>query len=366
MSIDLGNKMLTRPKLRIQNSWIFSRDEDLLVFLCPLLLSWAILAWLYRLGMATTWPPPYIIYVFAVILLDYGHVFSTLFRTYLDKEEFLKRRTLYIVTPLVCFLLAVWFHQLSPMFCLQIYMYFNIYHFVRQQYGWMRLAARKENPQTAADVFWDKVIIYNVTLYPVLWWHVHPTGFTWRDPAPYVSLPLTWVEPWLSALHWALIAAYVLRQGILTWQGKALNVSKHLIWIVTWCIWYPGIVLTQSLLVFALSQTITHGLPYLYLIYRYNSRRWQRAELRSRLFHGRGYFGYLLVILAFGYYAEYWPKIANTLGSDSSLLQSVLTASVLLPSLVHFALDGFIWKLREDKNVNFQLPNQPQPAIVIS
>lgn len=328
---------------------IFNVRADLLLFAAPVPFAWALAVGLPQLGTTSI---TVALLVFS-IMSDHGHVWSTLIRAYFSKQEFLKRPLLYTLTPLACFgiSLATAYHSLELFF--QIFMYFNLWHHIRQQYGWMMLTARKESPLGRLDRILDQLIIYGVGIYPLLWWHFHDKGYSWRGSTPYLLLP-AWIEPVALWCHWLIVVAYVTRQFVLYFQNKPMNLAKHLIWISTWAMMYPTIVISKSALVFMIVTNLTHGLPYIYLIYQYSKKQSDRNSMLNRVLNTRaGYVWYLLCIAALGGCGLLLVKVLpHVPGVSIPFVSAVIT----LPPLLHFALDGFIWKSPRGKEKGITIP----------
>ena len=70
-------------------------------------------------------------------LLDYPHVHATLFRTYLDKAEIARKKKLYIAVPILALIVSISIYHISAILFYSYLAYFTIFHFIRQQYGWM-------------------------------------------------------------------------------------------------------------------------------------------------------------------------------------------------------------------------------------
>src|SRR5688500_3127326 len=95
------------------SAWIWSRRTDLAVFGGSAALALALLALAPALsddGALPSWA------WFALVLgLDVAHVWTTAFRTYLDRDEVAKRRLLYGLLPPACWLAGVLVHFASPL-----------------------------------------------------------------------------------------------------------------------------------------------------------------------------------------------------------------------------------------------------------
>ena len=77
--------------------WLFSRSIDLCVLGMPVWITWAICFAMPEHVIKNDLP----LWVWAVFIvgIDVSHVWSTLFRTYLDREEFAHHRTVLLRTP---------------------------------------------------------------------------------------------------------------------------------------------------------------------------------------------------------------------------------------------------------------------------
>src|SRR5204862_2457613 len=113
-------------------------------------------------------------WVALVLCIDVSHVYSTLFRLYWDRQTFYSYRHLLIIIPIAAFIVALSVHLYDQMIFWRLLAYVAVYHFVRQQYGFMRLYSRKE-PRNKWLRIVDAIAIYNATVYPLVYWHIHGT-----------------------------------------------------------------------------------------------------------------------------------------------------------------------------------------------
>ncbi|HEY8176340.1 MAG TPA: hypothetical protein VIF32_11640, partial [Gemmatimonadaceae bacterium] len=121
---------MTRP-------WLFSRSVDLGVFGGSAIVALIAVAAGIRLGV--TDDTPAWAWIAAVLFVDVAHVHATLFRTYLDRGELQRRPLLYTFVPLACFVIAFALYQSGALLFWRCAAYLAVFHFVRQQYGWVAL-----------------------------------------------------------------------------------------------------------------------------------------------------------------------------------------------------------------------------------
>ncbi len=118
--------------------WLFSPRVDLCVFagsaFVSLLLLWAGA----RAGVLDSDAPEWA-WVPAVLLVDVAHVYATAFRVYFDTEELRRRAWLYALVPVIGLGLGAALYSESEALFWRTLAYLAVFHFVRQQYGWVAL-----------------------------------------------------------------------------------------------------------------------------------------------------------------------------------------------------------------------------------
>ncbi|HYO73820.1 MAG TPA: hypothetical protein VEU33_47915, partial [Archangium sp.] len=98
--------------LASSQAWLFGRGVDLTVFAGSALVSVALVLAAPALGAVGE--TPLWAWALFVVCVDVAHVWSTLFRTYLDGDELRRRPGLYVAAPLAAYVLGVLAYLLSP------------------------------------------------------------------------------------------------------------------------------------------------------------------------------------------------------------------------------------------------------------
>jgi hypothetical protein len=338
-------------------SWLFSRGVDLAVFAGAALVSVALVLaapWLGAVGDTPLWA-----WVLLVVCVDVAHVWSTVFRTYLDGEELRRRPALYTAAPLVAYLLGVLAHLASPGVFWSLFAYVALFHFVRQQYGWVALYDRRARVSDFERRL-DAAAIYASTVGPVLWWHANlPRSFWWFVENDFLSGLPAWVGTVALSLHAVVLAAWLGFQALRVLRGEGLQVGKVLLVLATWTTWFGGIVLAQDDFTFTVMNVIAHGVPYFALLFRYT--RGRAAEGGYAAFAPlvrAGLPGFLLFLVALGFVEELlwdrlvWHDRPVLFGASDFVLAPDVLALVVpllaLPQATHYLLDAFIWKPGKD------------------
>lgn len=346
--------------MRVSTPWIYSPKFDLSAIIGPpIAVTLVVLVWGGQLaGIGDT--PPWL-WVLLVLGIDVAHVYSSLFRTYFDKEEFQRRRKLYLVVPAVCWLGGVAIYALwGPGFFWSAIAYFAIYHFVRQQYGFMMLYRRGE-PAKGLSYRIDQVAIYLATVYPLVYWHTYPRNFQWFSDFDVVHIPTVWPEIACRALYIAALGAFVIKELQRWITTGSLNVGKTLLLVATAAAWGTGIILFNGDLTFTLINIVSHGVPYMALIWIYQYRK-RSSKVHSddrflRFFQAKYIPLYVLSLAAFAYFEEgiwdwfVWREHADIFGSfhlsATATVLVILVPLLTMPQVTHYVLDAFIWRVNK-------------------
>src|SRR5215213_8421454 len=171
-----------------QDIWLFSREIDLSVFLGSAIASLLLLVAGWRLGILNGESPDWT-WVSAVLLIDVAHVWSTSFRVYFDKEELKRRLGLYLLVPVFGYAVGVALYSESALTFWKALALVAVFHFVRQQYGWVALYRRKLGETDNWSWWIDASAVYLATLYPLAFWMTSlPRNFEWFVAKDFFSL----------------------------------------------------------------------------------------------------------------------------------------------------------------------------------
>jgi hypothetical protein len=342
------------------NLWLFSQPVDLTVFAGSAIVSLILLAIGWKLGLLESDSPDWT-WISAVLLIDVAHVWSTGFRVYFDFEEVKRRPYLYALVPLFGYLVGVALYSESAMLFWRMLAYVAVFHFVRQQYGWMRLYRAKLRETDLLGKYVDTAAVYLATVYPLVYWHANlPRNFDWFVPNDFGGLPQI-VETILFPIYVLALGLYAIKSLYLWLFRGFVNPGKDIIILTTAVCWYLGIVAFNSDYAFTVTNVIIHGVPYFALVYWYAKSRRETAPRGYRLFSSNIIF-FLSILWLLAYAEElFWHRSVWhdergwIFGANWDLenWKAYLVPLLALPQLVHYVLDGFIW--RRKSNSNFRL-----------
>ncbi len=350
----------------LKNAWF-----DSVFILGPPFFSVFIVLFFLTLGKINSVTPVTSIWWVVLILgVDVVHVYGTLFRTYFHSLAWRKNKNLFTMVPLVVWLIGAILYSIGgPSSFWRGLTYLAIFHFIRQQYGLLRLYSGLD-AFTKFERSLDAFLIYISTLYPLTYWHSHPDrNFHWFIEGDFFNAVSPVFSTLIGMLYVLTIGVYLLKEGYFLFLiNRPLNVLKNAVIFGTGISWYVGIVLLNGDLLFTAINVLSHGIPYLALIWIYGEkdlRMHSSLEVISQIpyscffkkFSFPLFFGVLFIFAYFeeglwdglvwrerqGIFGEFWglPRVSY---SDTL---SWLVPLLMLPQGVHYVLDGFIWKLNK-------------------
>jgi hypothetical protein len=345
------------PRLSL-GPWLWSPRVDLCVFVGSATFALGLAAWGRAAGLSAL---PDWAWVALVLGIDVAHVHSTWFRTYLDREEIARHRVRYWALPVVVYLVSWLVYHAGPLLFWRVLAYLAVFHFIRQQVGWVALYRAKAGSSSAWERFVDEAAIWVATLYPLFVWHVHASekGFSWFVPGDFLALPLASASGLACGLWLAALSVFFARELWHARLTRKLALGKLLIVGVTAVTWYVGIVANDGDFVFTASNVIPHGVPYIWLLFAYTRERSRRAPswAPGQVVAG-GFLAFAAVLIGCAYFEQLaWDRLAEHdhpwLFGDGPLLSAAWLAWLVpllgLPQAMHYVLDGLIWRREQSR-----------------
>lgn len=336
----------------MKQPWIHKAKTDSAFILAPSYIVLAIVFLFQKQLTAIEGEYSFYTWLFLIVFIDVAHVYATLFKTYFVASEFRKRKKLFIRLPIICFAVGLVLFAFGSAVFWSVLAYVAVFHFIRQQYGFMRLYARYE-PKTRINKWMDNAVIYAATGYPMLYWFLSsPRQFNWfveNEFFKYENQFLLQVFGWIYAL---IMLLYVLRTLYQTYREKYFNIPKNAVIIGTVLSWYFGIVYFNDDLIFTMLNVVSHGIPYMALIYLKEIGNKPKEQLGILHYFKayRGVFIFVAILIAIAFSEEYlwevlvWQEQFTVADFDFSAWQFLVVPLLTVPQFTHYLLDGFIWK----------------------
>ena len=341
-------------------SWIVSARADILWFTVGGAASAFIFWALWRFSHV---PLIVLVGIWAVIF-DETHGFATISRTYLDAEE-RKRRGRWLWGSLAFFIaigpilillhLGDWLELATVVW--------GYYHVFKQHYGFMMMYKKKNRDFSPEDMKLDKIFFAAAFYFPFLTYPLHSSEAAAILPYP---IPARLASGYENTLLFVLILvtlAYVVRQ-IQKWrQGLDLNWPKQLLFASAIPVNYVLFRSAMPLLGVYAAVTIFHNVQYHRLVWFYNQNKYAKDAKEAAKFglatlvNAR----WITYVAAAALYAIIFDVVPRFVLRDGVGLMNIGTRNHIIfsffaaPGLLHYWVDGHIWKVRSDPSLRTYL-----------
>lgn len=274
-------------------------------------------------------------YLLATGVIDSGHVYTTVWRTYFHSEERSSHHA-YLWMPFFFFLLfGIWFYLGIPHLWAFV-VYATLYHHVRQVYGFSKWYQKLNH---RADKISDG-FLYILSYLPMVIYHFRENAisnyytegdlFLYPSPAIHKVLMVLYV---FVAVSWIVYEFTLKKKGIVE-INRVISVGLPAS-IYAFCFLY-GKTVTQVL--FPL--LFLHGIAYFAVM-------GQTLNRTQKKFTSAG-FALLIVIgtaVVMGLGESWWEEaIVNFDKGDEPVLRSIVVGLWLTPLFCHYAFDAIIWR----------------------
>ncbi len=375
-----------------KQAWLSSPGWDCLWILSPAFVSTAFVI-LARQQMAASQNIPLWVWVCFVLLVDVAHVYASLFRTYLSPQAFAKNRTLLLALPAIAWIAGSLLYSLDGIYFWRALAYLAVFHFIRQQFGFVVLYSRND-PEPMKKFKWlDNGAVYMATLYPIIFWHSNmPRNFSWFVAGDFIeSLPQAFANI-CFVVYVLVMAGYIIKEIALLKKTAFFNLPRNLLIAGTALSWWTGIITFNSDMAFTITNVVSHGIPYMALVWLYHhepsrencresedsskgenlaaknstaprqtgAKNWSKV-LHALLSNVILYFGFLALL---AYLEEglwdglIWREHLNIFACFSALptihdtaILALLVPFLALPQSTHYLLDGYIWRVKDRKSI---------------
>jgi hypothetical protein len=374
-----------------QQSWLSSAKWDTALIIGPAIIS-SVSVIIFREQIQAVETLPLWAWVCFILLVDVAHVYATLFRTYFEPSALRKNYSLLVGIPASCWIVGSLLYSIDALLFWRVLAYLAVFHFIRQQFGFVVLYSRKDPPVASAWRGLDSAILYMATLYPLIFWHTHmPRNFCWFVPGDFLeSIPQCFVSFGLF-IYQFLAVSYLIKEFIVFARSGFFNVPRNLLIASTALSWWVSIISLNSDLAFTMINVVSHGIPYMALIWLTNknigreqitnsqassstksiecqvspeSSNWSNfGKLLMRLAR-QNVFCFLFFLIFLAYLEEglwdgfIWREHSHLFSLFSSLplisdaaVLSIIIPLLALPQSTHYVLDGFIWRVKDKSSV---------------
>ena len=333
---------------------VFGHKFDALVFLAPLFLGFFICASysLFSNPRNLDQMSPHFAMTI-MILFNYPHTFSTLFRTYADQSFRSQSTTLLWVTPIAVMLFNFVFLNYSVLIFFQLVVLLAFYHGMRQDYGWVRMAASRAGESSQLDRYLNSLTIYLTHLAPMVWLVSQEHNGKWFMDGDIPTLLPKWAGEFVITFYAIVFFAFLCRQ-IIKWKADhKICLVKTYVVISAGTVWFLIAYVLEMKSVFqVVLPTLIHTIPYSFFSFRYRAATKLETDRKAWEFTGRdGKAITYLALCLIGLFHSQVFEVVFAVPSNNTLLLNLFFALMYVPQNLHYILDGFIWKPGRDSNL---------------
>lgn len=280
-----------------------------------------------------------------------GHYLPGMLRAYGDQALFRRFRVRLIFAPLFFITITTWSAYLNLNFLFLLVALWGSWHWMMQVFGFARIYDAKGEPGARFSARLDQMLC-------LLWFGM--CAFVLNQALPiYVDrfyqsggprLPagaFAWFSRVWFVVTVALTLFYVIHTLRAARNGRPPNPLKLVFIAVTFVyLRYTASLIDQPVVGYAMFQ-IWHDIQYLAIVWLFNLNRartsFEAGPFIRFLFRPRAILvaAYVCLCLAFGSLTHAWRLFEN------ATMARVAFAFVIAMALLHYYLDGFIWKIRE-------------------
>lgn len=382
----MNTQILTRALASTQGIWIVGPRYDFLWFIFPALSGFLVLFLNLSWGV-----PAFLLYWFWHVSANTPHLFSTVSRTYLDRQERQTRFGLLWSSPLLLLVgpasiaLSVALGNLIPFLAFGLLELFWAYwHVVRQHLGFLALYQSKDSSLSSGEKQRERKLFNAIMFLPVLSWLLRYPLFRKEGILTYPFFALDgWLGEALFLLHGgiALLVLGFLADFLLKlWRNPAVSGFRFLlVWsyipLHLFTLLHPVYSTQMDILLFAVVFTFAHNLQYQGLVWFHNQNKYSKPDAPVR--HGPSaswlsrspirMLGVSLIFTILFLYPQwffrsypvpfscgkFWASDIRVMGNFT--LADFIRAFWVGFAFTHYWIDARIWRVRHDPELRENL-----------
>lgn len=288
--------------------------------------------------------PPFLFMLLGWLLVDGSHVFSMLLVSYADKDMHRQLKPLMWGVPIALIVSAftlVYFKQG------QYFYYFLAYlamvHFIRQEFGWMKIASRFDSsaPKWLYNI--DMGTSYAMTILPMIWFTRESQKAFWYQAGDMFATPQAIAEVAIK-FYFPVVAIFLAANAWHAYKTKTFNLSKMLVFINTFFGWYMSKVHVQNPYLSLWLMIFHHGLPYYFIVFKTErvtqNLSWMKAigKFKYPVMYAGSVAIFYLFMTGHSNNTFVWAL------KKDPFFKALIYGISVMPQMTHFILDGFIWK----------------------
>jgi Tfp pilus assembly protein PilF len=330
----------------VRRYWIFSPVQDLtFVLLTPL----AILL-TFTAAQRGGWINGLVAFALALAM---AHYFPGILRAYGDRALFRRYRLRLILAPAFLLTTTSLFAYLNLNFVFLLAGLWGAWHWMMQAYGFARIYDAKADPAARAPARLDQMIclmwfgtcvfVLN-DVFPLYVERYYESGGALLPALAFTWFTRAWLVVTIGLTIWYVLRIFrTIRQGYWPNPLKLVLIAATFVYLR-----YTASLVDEPQVAWAMFES-WHDIQYLAIVWMFNLSRARHnpeaGPFIRFLFRPRALLvlAYVAVCLVFGSLTHAWRLFEN------GALVRVAASVVIGTALLHYYLDGFIWKIRESE-----------------
>lgn len=308
------------------------------------------------------------LFLLGVLLIDWAHIFAQWHRIYYNPLESRLAKWIYPASYLALIpLVALYVHYVDLRHLDVLLVYFVIYHFIKQQFGFIRIYSKIDGRKTPLESRAETAFIYLSMWTPVIYWHINfpKKDFYWS--VNFLKLPYIESIFYLVATLYALSAGFYVWTELRRWKkNSVINIPKNLAVLAGALGWGSISLFPEISVLIMFTVVLTHDVSYTALVWMMARRDHKITYKKVKWFSwwsGPGMIFYVGVLIAGSHFimvihqelardAELnyflYGKIFNHITSSAREWQSFGWALFFATQAHHYFIDRFLWKKEKD------------------
>ncbi len=311
--------------------------------------------------------------IFWVLVIDWAHIFAQWHRIYCNPLESKQAKWIYPLSYLALIPLVALYFQLSEIDHVEKFLiYFVIYHFIKQHFGFIRIYSKTDGQKSKFESYTETALIYLCMWTPVFYWHIDfpKKDFYWN--LHFLRNPVTQniFYPAIIAYGFCLIA-YVIAEYKRTIRNQMFNWPKNLALGLAAFGWGLVSIMVESKILIFFTVVLVHDLSYIFLVW-FTGRRDEKLLNKKISWYSwwsvPGFSWFLFSIVLMGQLTmALHGRVGHNLDRDWLIVgkifggipfsegwwQNVGLALFYATQAHHYFIDKYLWK--KEKDLSFMM-----------
>lgn len=302
-----------------------------------------------------------------ILIIDWAHIFAQWYRIYSNPVESSFNKWIYPLSYFLMIPLIACVVHYSGRFPVERFLvYFVIYHFIKQHYGYTRIYSSADGNKTKRESFFESSLIYCSMVVPLIYWHINFPDKTFLWKTFFIESSIFDLVIYPGLLFYSIsLAGYVYfefkrfqRTNFFNWSKNLAILSPALGWGVISL--YP-----ESKYLIYFSIVLTHDISYSFFVWLIGRRDKKLISKEVSWFSWTsipGLFFYFAMIILVGqtilvihhrYVGHSLPNLIfgdffNFLVYAPGWKQDFGVALFFATQSHHYFIDKYLWKKEKD------------------